>query len=161
MLVASDDRGPTEVYLVMQKAPILWGPILNLEMIRWMSLLYSRATDHELALVHAAKHKSMNVLTSDNLLYTLQKLGISVDRNHPYDRSAKIATSKGSMKEPEDKVIHEPLLGQLSHDECMQEITSDPEVLKEAFQVLKKRQCPPPKGGYPYSKNDHVTTKMG
>ena len=37
----------------------------------------------------------------------------------------------------------------------------DPEVLKEAFQVLKKRQRPPPKGGYPYSKNDHVTTKMG
>ena len=33
--------------------------------------------------------------------------------------------------------------------------------MKEAFQVLKKKQRPPPKGGYPYSKNDHVTTKMG
>ena len=33
MLVASDDGGPTEVYLVMQKAPISWGPILNLETI--------------------------------------------------------------------------------------------------------------------------------
>ena len=43
----------------------------------------------------------------------------------------------------------------------MQELTSDPKILKEAFQVLKKRQRPPPKGGYPYSKNDHVTTKMG
>jgi len=52
-------------------------------------------------------------------------------------------------------------LGQLSHDECMQEITSDPEVLKEAFQVLKETQQPLPKGGYPYSKNDHITTKMG
>lgn len=31
MLVASDDGGPMEVYLVMQKAPISWGPILNLK----------------------------------------------------------------------------------------------------------------------------------
>ena len=33
--------------------------------------------------------------------------------------------------------------------------------IREAFQALKKRQRPPPKGGYPYSKNDHVTTKLG
>jgi len=79
MLVASDDGGLTEVYLVMQKAPISWGPILNLETICSMSLLYSRATDHELALLHAAKYESSNVLTSDNLLYMLCKLGISVD----------------------------------------------------------------------------------
>jgi len=161
MLVASDDGGPTEVHLVMQKAPISWGPILNLETIRSTSLLYSRATDHELALVHAAKYESSNVLTSDNLLYTLRKLGISVDRNCPYDCSAKMASSKGSSKESGDDVIHEAFLGQLSREECLQEITSNPEIMKEAFQVLKKRQCPPPKGGYPYSKNDHVTTKMG
>ena len=96
MLVASDDGGPMEVYLVMQKAPISWGPILNLETIRSTSLLYSRATDHELALVHAAKYESSNVLTSDNLLYTLQKLGIQVDRNRPFDRSAKLVASRGS-----------------------------------------------------------------
>ena len=161
MLVASDDGGPTEVYLVMQKAPISWGPILNLETIRSTSLLYSRATDHELALVHAAKHEVSNVLTSDNLLYTLRKLGITVDRNRPYDRSAKLAANKNHAKEPGDEVIHEAFLGQLSREECMQELTSDPEIMKEAFQVLKKRQRPPPKGGYPYSKNDHVTTKMG
>ena len=158
MLVASDDGGPTEVYLVMQKAPISWGPILNLETIRSTSLLYSRATDHELALVHAAKYESSNVLTSDNLLYTLRKLGISVDKNRPYDRSAKMVSTS---KESSDDVIHEAFLGQLSREECLQEITSDPKIMKEAFQVLKKRQRPPPKGGYPYSKNDHVTTKMG
>lgn len=38
MLVASDDGGPTEVYLVMQKAPISWGPILNLETVRSVRL---------------------------------------------------------------------------------------------------------------------------
>ena len=162
MLVASDDGGPTEVYLVMQKAPISWGPILNLETIRSTSLLYSRATNHELALVHAAKYESSNVLTADNLLYTLRKLGISTDRNCPYGRSAKLVSNKDPVRESAgDDVIHEAFLGQLSREECTQEITSDPEVMKEAFQVLKKRQRPPPKGGYPYSKNDHVTTKMG
>ena len=35
------------------------------------------------------------------------------------------------------------------------------EVLKEAYQTLAVRQRPPPKGGYPYPKNDHVVTKMG
>ncbi|EDR09763.1 uncharacterized protein LACBIDRAFT_325548 [Laccaria bicolor S238N-H82] len=158
MLVASDDGGPTEVYLVMQKAPISWGPILNLETVRSTSLLYSRATDHELALVHAAKYESTNVLTSDNLLYTLRKLGISVDRNRPFDRSAKMVTS---TNEKGEEVIHEALLSQLSREGCLQEITLDPEIMREAFAVLKKRQRPPPKGGYPYSKNDHVTTKMG
>ena len=165
MLVASDDGGPTEVYLVMQKAPISWGPILNLETIRSTSLLYSRATDHELALVHAAKYESSNVITSDNLLYSLRKLGIHVDKNRPFersfDRSAKLVTSKDSKNERDEEVIHEAFLGQLSREECTHEISSDPGVMKEALQVLKKRQRPPPKGGYPYSKNDHVTTKMG
>ena len=124
MLVASDDGGQTEVYLVMQKAPISWGPILNLETIHSTSLLYSRATDHELALVHVAKYESSNVLTSDNLLNTLRKLGISVDWNHPFDRSAKMVSNKGSSKEAKDGIIHEAFLGQLSWDECLQEITS-------------------------------------
>ena len=37
----------------------------------------------------------------------------------------------------------------------------DQHVLHEAYQVLQRRQRPPPKGGYPFSRNDHVTTKMG
>jgi len=88
-------------------------------------------------------------------------LGISVDQNHPVERSARLALSKNSSDKSNEGIIHEAFLGQLSREECMQEINSDPEVLREAFQVLKKRQWPPPKGGYPYSKNDHVTTKMG
>ena len=67
-------------------------------------------------------------------------MGISVDRNHPVERSAKLALSKGSNDESDKGMIHEAFLGQLSQDECMQEINSNLEVLKEAFQVLKKRQ---------------------
>jgi hypothetical protein len=33
--------------------------------------------------------------------------------------------------------------------------------VRQAYAALKKRQRPPPKGGYPFSKNDHVMTKMG
>lgn len=136
-----------EVYLVMQKAPIWWGPNLNLETVRSTSLLYSRATDHELALVHAAKYESSNVVTSNNLLYTLRRLGIHMDRNRPIERSAKLVTSKD-----DDEVIHEAFLGLLSREECTREISSDPEAMREAFQALKKCQRPPPKGSYPYSK---------
>jgi hypothetical protein len=44
-------------------------------------------------------------------------------------------------------------------------VTSDADdgdaTIKQVYQVLKKRQRPPPKGGYPFTCNDHVTTKMG
>ena len=83
-----------------------------------------------------------------------------MDRNRPFERSAKLA-SKDSKSKCDDEVIHEAFLGQLSWEECTHEISSDPSIMKEVLQVLKKRQRPPPKGGYPYSKNDHVTTKMG
>lgn len=33
--------------------------------------------------------------------------------------------------------------------------------IKSVYQTLARRQRPPPKGGYPFKKNDHVTTKMG
>lgn len=72
MLATSDDGGPTEVYLVMQKAPISWGPILNIKTVQNTSLLYSRATDHEYALIHAEKYESSNMLMVDNLLPTLK-----------------------------------------------------------------------------------------
>lgn len=72
MLAASDDGGLTEVYLVMQKVPISWGPILNIETVRSTSLLYSQATDHKYALIHAAKYKSLNILTTENLPSTLK-----------------------------------------------------------------------------------------
>jgi hypothetical protein len=35
------------------------------------------------------------------------------------------------------------------------------ETLKQVFQMLKRRQRPPPKGGYPFPKHDDVMTRMG
>jgi len=49
----------------------------------------------------------------------------------------------------------------LQLDELSPDSTSPSEILKEVYQALGVRQRPPPKGGYPYPKNDHVVTKMG
>ena len=46
-------------------------------------------------------------------------------------------------------------------DESNPDSSNLSEVLKEVYQILAVHQRPPPKGGYPYPKNDHVTTKMG
>lgn len=43
----------------------------------------------------------------------------------------------------------------------LEDLNSGQHVLHEAYQVLRQRQRLLPKGGYPFSKNDHVTTKMG
>ncbi|KAF8143737.1 hypothetical protein K438DRAFT_1993540 [Mycena galopus ATCC 62051] len=34
------------------------------------------------------------------------------------------------------------------------------DTLRQVYQTMKKRQRAPPKGGYPFKKNDHVGTKM-
>jgi hypothetical protein len=39
--------------------------------------------------------------------------------------------------------------------------SNDDAILKEAYQVLKQRQRAPPKGGYPFPRNDNVMTKLG
>lgn len=38
---------------------------------------------------------------------------------------------------------------------------TEDQILAEVYQVIKKRQRAPPPPGYMFSKNDHVTTKMG
>ena len=58
----------------------------------------------------------------DNLLYTLRKIGISTDQSCPLERSVKLASSKGLNSEPDENIIHEAFLGQLSREECTQEI---------------------------------------
>jgi hypothetical protein len=41
------------------------------------------------------------------------------------------------------------------------ETSEDGPTIRSVYQTLARRQRPPPKGGYPFKKNDHVTTKMG
>lgn len=38
---------------------------------------------------------------------------------------------------------------------------TEDQILAEVYQVMKRQQRAPPLGGYMFSKNDHVMTKMG
>jgi hypothetical protein len=77
MLVNSDNGGPIEVYLVMQQAPLSWGPAINVDNIRSISQLHSKVTEHEKTLLHVSKVESSRIITADNLLYNLRRLGIA------------------------------------------------------------------------------------
>lgn len=159
MLVAADEGGDLEVFIIMQKAPISWGPILVMENIHTTSTLYARVTEHEAALVLAARQETSNVLTEENLLATLRRLGYEVDKSKPltYRRAnlSESEESKGQSTSPAKEAFISNL------DTSSPESSNHGAVLKEVFQALKTRQRPPPPGGYPYSKNDHMMTKMG
>jgi hypothetical protein len=75
MLVNVDNGRPREIYQVMLKAPISWGQIIVLDNIHNTMTLYAKITQHELALVHAARLEASNITPVDNLLTHLKKLG--------------------------------------------------------------------------------------
>ncbi|PPQ97535.1 hypothetical protein CVT26_002411 [Gymnopilus dilepis] len=166
MLVRGDYGGRTEVYLVMQRAPISWGPVINLDSIRDSGTLYAKVTEHERALIYASsvERNQSHLITSDNLAFSLRKLGVNIasrpDRK-PNDSSRnKFAHFTQSLEE-DVKESSDWLDTSKEGDEPASINSSEDSILKEAYQVLKQRQRPPPKGGYPFPKNDHVKTKLG
>jgi len=158
MLVTVDEGSPVEVFIIMQKAPISWGPIIVLETIQNTSMLCSRVTEHEAALIQASRQESSSVLTAENVVPDLRRMGYYLDRQKGMiDRRAHIAvTPQGNLLVTSERQAY---ISQL--DNSNPDSTSPPENLKEVYQTLGVRQRPPPKGGYPYPKNNHVVTKMG
>ena len=94
MLVAVEEGSPVEVFIIMQKAPISWGPIIVLETIRNTSMLYLRVTEHEAALIQASRQESSNVLTAENVVPVLRRMGYYLDRQKgTIDRRAHVTTT--------------------------------------------------------------------
>ena len=163
MLAKSDDGGPLEVHLVMARAPLSWRTILVLENIKSSSMLYTKAVEHEESLLAISKNQNTTVITAENLVSTLRRMGYTLEKpkfhyNFPQDKRVHITegqpdtgSSTGASKENFASEI-------VSSDNDQ---STEGQVLAEVFQVLKKRQRAPPPGGYMFSKNDHVTTKMG
>jgi hypothetical protein len=153
MLVNSDNGGPVEVYLVMQRAPLSWGPAINVDNIRSISQLHSKVTEHEKTLMHVSRVESSRVITADNLLYNLRRLGIgNADSSNTQNNVSRSSfRRRANLGETTDDV--EAGTAKLN--------TADDSTEREVLQILARRQRAPPKGGYPFSKNDHVTTKMG
>lgn len=77
----------------------------------------------------------------------------ATQENQPQDRRVLLTIAEetddnqhaGNSPQEEDQRIEE------THDD----------MLREVYQVMQKRQRAPPPGGYMFSRNDHVTTKMG
>jgi len=116
MLAKLDDGGPLEVHLVMARALLAWRTILILENIKSSSLLYSKAVEHETALLEISKNHSqaMNVITSENLVSTLHKIGYTLDRpkfhNFPQNRRVNMASNEEeiitAVAEPKKNIYH-------------------------------------------------------
>jgi len=150
MLVNADNGGPIEVYLVMQRAPLSWGPAINVDNIQSISQLHSKVTEHEKTLLHISRTESSRVITADNLLSNLRCLGIgNVDSSHNQGRPA--YRRRANLGETGDEPADETAGANLT----------DNKLEREVLQILTKRQRAPPKGGYAFPKNDHVRMKMG
>jgi hypothetical protein len=128
-----------------------------LENIRDSEELYEKVNEHYEALVDSVRKESADVITSHNLASNLHRLGFQ--QNPPrssFQRSVNIVTADGSGAE----VIKED--GNAAHTmEESRDAEDGAETLKQVFQTLKRRQRPPPKGGYPFPKHDDVMTRMG
>jgi hypothetical protein len=163
LLTVTDDGGPDEVQQIMCTAPIAWSSILIVENIRSVEDLYECINEHEEELVDVVARRQMDVLTAGNLSSTLRRLGFAQNSQPSTsftrrDRRANV-TEAGVDATAEDET--ELVAGQDPEDASPLGSIEESPTMKSVYQMLARRQRPPPKGGYPFKKNDHVTTKMG
>ncbi|KAJ7429242.1 hypothetical protein B0H11DRAFT_2266488 [Mycena galericulata] len=151
MLVTTDDGGRGEVYHVLEKAPVSWGPILVVENIPSTMILYAKVVEHEQALINAAQSENSRIVTSDSLAAALKALGYTPERSRYTPKQAHLNTRDET-----------PDVGRMSDEEpgTEEDETNDDLVLKQVYATLKDRRRPPPPGGYPFPKNDSVVTKL-
>ncbi|KAJ7879881.1 hypothetical protein B0H13DRAFT_2345819 [Mycena leptocephala] len=155
MLVATDDGGPGEVYHVMEKAPVSWGPILIMENITSTLSLYSKVVEHEPALIEAARseHSHTRAITADNLAATLKAMGYSPEKTRYSTKQ--VHFNSGESTKPSESQKEEG-----SSQEAI-EVDMEDKVFRQVYATLKAKRRPDPPGGYPFPKNDHVVTKLG
>jgi hypothetical protein len=153
ILANSDDGGPLKVFLVMRKAPIKWSMILVLENIQTSEELFDKINEHDEELVEAVRGRSPEAITVGNLVSTLCRLGY---QQNPTSQRANRAEAEVGIEDAgaDAELMEATFLVESSAEDGANSV-------KQAYQALKKRQRPLPKGGYPFSRNDHVTTKMG
>jgi len=69
---------------------------------------------------------------------------------------------RGNLTENDTSIVNDP--STTPRDCPVDQLVNNPldqHILYKAYQVLQQCQRPPPKGRYPFPRNDHVTTKMG
>jgi hypothetical protein len=144
-------------------APIAWSTILIVENIRSVEDLYDRINEHEEELVDVVVRRQTDVITAGNLSSALKQMGFTQNLQNSQtfvrrDRRVNITeadTEADNVDESREDLAHDLEEGLSS------EFQEHEPTMKSVYQTLARRQRPPPKGGYPFKKNDHVTTKMG
>ncbi|KIJ89795.1 hypothetical protein K443DRAFT_117513, partial [Laccaria amethystina LaAM-08-1] len=136
--------------------------------IKSTKALYTKVVDYEDDLLEAWRRKSSasSTITVDNLIPTLRCLGWE----QPRSRMMPMPSRSSPDKLPQDRrvlltIAEEGEEGQSNESSPQQEEQKVEEthddMLREVYQVMQRRQRAPPPGGYMFSRNDHVTTKMG
>jgi hypothetical protein len=161
LLTVTDDGGPDEVQQIMRTAPIAWSSILIVENIRSVEDLYECINEHEEELVDVVVRRQTDVLTAGSLSSALKRLGFS--QSAPPGSSYARRERHANVTEVEADPWEEAEAGNErdSVEDPSAELSEESPTIKNVYQTLARRQRPPPKGGYPFKKNDHVTTKMG
>lgn len=161
MLTSAKPGGKLEMSLIMRKAPLSWKTILVMGSIKSTKALYTKVVDYQDDLLDAWRRKSTMsaaAITVDNIIPTLKRLGWEQPKsqtnrsNHerlPQDRRVLLTSVEEDGEESAENLIDEP------QEEAHEDI------LREVYQVMQRRQRAPPPGGYIFTRNDHVTTKMG
>ncbi|KAJ7315708.1 hypothetical protein DFH08DRAFT_942785 [Mycena albidolilacea] len=160
LLTVTDDRGPDEVQQIMRTAPIAWSSILIVENVRSVEDLYERINEHEEELVDVVARRQLDVLTTGNITSILRRLGFSQNSQATYSaprRERRVNITEADTGAVGGESEADPALESLSPPEFGEE----EHTMRSVYQTLARPQRPPPKGGYPFKKNDHVTTKMG
>ena len=163
MLTSAEPGSILEINLIMRRAPLSWKTILVMPSIKSTKALYTKVVDYEDMLLEAWRRKTStsDSITVDNLIPTLKKLGWEQPNqqfarpNHnrlPQERRILLTVAEGD----EEGVNQDD-----STMQARQEIETHDDMLREVYQVMQRRQRAPPPGGYMFSRNDHVTTKMG
>jgi hypothetical protein len=125
--------------------------------------LYDRINEHEEELVDVVVRRQTDVITAGNLSSALKRMGFTQNLQNSQmfvrrDRRVNITeadTEADNVDESKEDLAHDLEEGLSS------EFQEHEPTMKSVYQTLARRQRPPPKGGYLFKKNDHVTTKMG
>jgi hypothetical protein len=160
MLANSDDGGPLEVFLIMRRAPIVWSTILVLENIQSYEDLYAKVNDHHEALIESVRAEAGETITVHNLASTLRRMGFNQSSgSQPSTRRVHLTSTE--IEEGRSSPVLEEGPTPFVNVEGEDENSEGTETVRQVYNTFKKRQRPPPKGGYKFTRNDHVTTKMG
>ncbi|KAI0729001.1 hypothetical protein BC629DRAFT_1247249, partial [Irpex lacteus] len=140
---------PEEVREVMRAAPVAWKNVLNSDQLPSMMALQTRIVEMEPQLLSAAEYAHSSGISRDQFARYMRDFM----REHGGDlRSLRPrnvhAIAAGSANELEE-------LEQLNYtasrdDELL--VENDSPTVVECYAFAKKRQRPPPKGGYPFKK---------